>query len=246
MADASKIKTSRLKAETAIYELLDSLENKKNGFNSTQMRAYFSTLNDQQFVKFMQRLDSEEWFNLSFEINMGDKKTTPDMHRIDKIAKKYGIELNEYVAFPFKNPNDLSNPIITKNKVPVLYCMVRPLAQLLDKKEAYASGRRHVNSLTGQVTSTDKASTFSNMQSIALTTSNQLDTLKELLGPRADDEESKSKMLRQIEETGKFDINSITTRTKDKQSIETIRVMLTGAGLRVAFNNEKLSYVLPK
>ena len=57
---------------------------------------------------------------------------------------------------------------------------------------------------------------------------------------------SKSKMIEQIENTGDFDINSIPVRTKDKQALETIRVMLIGAGLRVSYGNDKLSYVLPK
>ena len=84
------------------------------------------------------------------------------------------------------------------------------------------------------------------MQTIALTTSGQADVTKELLGPRSDDEISKSKMIEQIENTGDFDINSIPIRTKDKQALETIRVMLIGAGLRVSYGNDKLSYVLPK
>ena len=120
------------------------------------------------------------------------------------------------------------------------------MQQLLSKKEAYSSDRDHVNLLTNQVTGSSKGSTLSNMQSIALTTSNQLDVVKELLGPRADDEISKKRMLDQIAETGEFDINSIPVRTKDKQSIETVRCMLVAAGLRVSFGDDKLSYMLPK
>jgi len=244
MAD-QKLKAARLAATGAICQLMDELESRKDGYNSSNIKAYLNSLSDTQFVAFMKRIRDEEWFNFPFDVNNADKQHSPNLNKLKTVGKKYGIPLNEYVAYPFKNPKDPANPSISKNKVPVLYCIVRPLAQLLDKKAAYASGRDHVNLLQGTVTGKSKASTFTNVQSIALTTSNQLDTLKELLGPRADDPESKAKMLKQIADTGKFDINSINVRTQDKQSLETIRVFLISAGLRVSFGNKKLSYILP-
>lgn len=244
---AENIKTARLKAEEKIYELMDKLEGKKNGFNSESYKLYFQSMDDKTFIKFMKRLANEEWFNLFFEIDLADfNKDTPTLDRITKVANNYKVPLEEYVAYPFKNKFDLSNPPISQSPVPVIYSTIRPLQQMLDKKQAYASDRDHVNILTGGVTGSSKASSFSNMQTIALTTSNQNDVTKELLGPRSDDEISKSKMIEQIENTGDFDVNSIPIRTKDKQALETIRVMLIGAGLRVSYGNDKLSYVLPK
>jgi hypothetical protein len=244
MADNPKLKAARIRAENKIYELLDDLEGCKDGYNSNVYKNYFASLSDAEFKKFMDRLANEEWFNLYFEIKMTDKKKAPNMNRIKKVLDKYKIPMCEYVVQPYKNL-DVENPPISTNPVPVFYGLVRPLQQLLSKKEAYSSDRDHVNLLTNQVTGSSKSSTFSNMQSIALTTSNQFDTLKELLGPRSDDEVSKKKMLDQIADTGDFDINSIPVRTKDKQSIETVRVMLVGAGLRVSFGKDKLSYLLP-
>ena len=244
---AENIKAARLKAEEKIYELMDKLEGKKNGFNSESYKLYFQSMDDKTFIKFMKRLANEEWFNLFFEIDLADfNKDTPTLDRITKVANTYKVPLEEYVAYPFKNKFDLSNPPISQSTVPVIYSKIRPLQQILDKKQAYASDRDHVNILTGGVTGSSKASSFSNMQTIALTTSNQVDVTKELLGPRSDDEISKSKMIEQIENTGDFDVNSIPIRTKDKQALETIRVMLIGAGLRVSYGNDKLSYVLPK
>ena len=241
------IKAARLKAEEKIYELMDKLEGKKNGFNSESYKLYFQSMDDKSFINFMKRLANEEWFNLFFELDLSDlNKDTPNLDRITKVANHYKIPLEEYVAYPFKNKYDLSNPSISQSPVPVIYTIIRPLQQMLDKKQAYASDRDHVNILTGGVTGGSKASSFSNMQTIALTTSGQADVTKELLGPRSDDEISKSKMIEQIENTGDFDINSIPIRTKDKQALETIRVMLIGAGLRVSYGNDKLSYVLPK
>lgn len=248
-ADNPKLHTARLNAERKVYELLDKLEGKSGkgieGFNAKEYKLYFDSLSDKEFLTFMKRLANEEWFNLRFQIDMMDKKDTPDMKRIKKVANEYDISFDEYVAYPFKNKNDLENPPISATPIPVLYTIVRPLQQMLSKKQAYASDNDSTNLLTGQVTGDSKASTFSNMQSLACVTSNQTDVVKEMLGPRSDDEESKAKMIAQIEETGDFDINSIPIRTKDKQSLETIRVMLIGAGFRVAFGKDKLSYMLP-
>ena len=244
MADNPKLKTARMKAEQKIYELLDDLEGCKDGYNSGVYKTYFASLSDNEFAKFMDRLANEEWFNLFFEVKMNDTKKTPNMNRIKKVLDKYKIPMCEYVVSPYKNM-DNENPPISATPVPVFYGVVRPMQQLLSKKEAYSSDRDHVNLLTGQVTSSSKGSQFSNMQSIALTTSNQTDIVKELLGPRADDDVSKKRMLDQIADTGEFDINSIPIRTKDKQSFETVRCMLIGAGLRVAFGKDKISYLLP-
>ncbi len=247
--DNTKLHAARLTAERAIYEIMDKLEGKSGkgieGFNAKEYKLYFDSLSDKEFFTFMSRLANEEWFNLRFQVDLMDKKDTPSIERMKKVADQYDIHLGEYVAYPFKNQNDLENPPISATPVPVIYTHVRPLQQMLSKKQAYASDTDSTNLLTGQVTGDSKASTFSNMQSLACVTSNQTDVVKEMLGPRSDDEESKSKMISQIEETGDFDINSISIRTKDKQSLETMRVMLIGAGFRVAFGKDKLSYMLP-
>lgn len=245
MSDNPKNKVNRMKAEQTIYELMDDLEGTKDGFNANQYKKYFATLSDKEFDKFMDRLRNEEWFNLFYEMNMSDKKKCPSMNKLKKIMDKYKIPMTEYVAYPYKSV-DKENPPISNSPVPVLYETVRPLQQLLSKKADYSSDRDHVNLLTGQVTGSSKSSTFSNMQTAALCTSNQQDKIKELLGPRADDPISKKKMLDQIAETGDFDINSIPIRTKDKQSLETLRVFCIGAGLRVSFGKDKLSYLLPE
>ena len=237
-------KAARQNAEEKIYKLMDELEGSKNGFNSSTYKAYFSGLSDKEFSVFMNRLANEEWFNLFFEIKMNDKSKTPNMKRIKQVLDKYHIPMTEYCVYPYKSVDKENSPI-SDTPVPVFYETVRPLQQLLDKKQAYSSDRDHVNILTNQVTGSSKSSTLSNMQSIALTTSNQTDVVKELLGPRADDNVSKEKMLQQIMNEGKFDINSIAVRTKDKQSIETVRCMLIAAGYQVAFGNDKLSYTLP-
>lgn len=247
MADNKGFKSARINATTQILEfmnMMDGIDNlDKLGYNATFYKNYLDSLSDAQFKTFMKRLRDEEWFNLNCEINSFEDKA-PDLDRIKKIALKYNIPLEEYIAFPHKTHNS-DEPAISRTPVPVIVSSIRVLQQCLDHKQSYSSDSDHQNILTGQVTGNSKSSTFSNMQSIAFTTSNQTDIVKELLGPRSDDEVSKAKMHAQIEETGEFDINAIPVRTKDKQALETTRVMLISAGLRVAFGSDKLTYILP-
>lgn len=240
----SKIKAARERAEIKIKRLMMDLD--PSGYNAASYDKYFATMNDNQFVDFMKKMRDDEHFNLFFEMGLLDKKNSPSLAKIKKVAEKYNIPLREYVAFPYKNPEDPENTPISATPIPVIMVLVRPLQQMLDKKNSMVSNTDSVNILTGQVTGKSKAASLSNMQTISLTTSGQLKAVKELLGPRSDDQVSKMKMLETIEAQGDYDIDDIQLRSKDKQSLETMRVMLIGAGLRVSYGkNEKLSYVLP-
>jgi hypothetical protein len=153
----------------------------------------------------------------------------------------------EYVQLRYKTPDDPENAPISSTKVPVIYCQIRSLQQLLDKKNSLSSDTSHVNILTGQVTGDSKATTISNMETMSLVATNQLTTLKEFLGPRSDDNESKQKMLEMIYNDGDYDIADLNIKSHNKRSFETSRIMLTGAGYLVNYGkNAKSSYILPK
>lgn len=237
-------KVARHEFEDKICKFMDDIEGTKNGFNSTYYREYFATLSDNTFKKFVTDLANNEDFNLYYQVSQTDPKKAPTLEKIKKVGDKYNVPLEEYVVLPYKNPNDPEHPIITKTKVPVLYTLVRPLQQMIDKKNATSSDTSQVNVLTGSVTGKSKASTMSNMQVMSLTTSNQIKIIKEMLGPRSDDSNSKEKMLEQIENTGEYDLDNIRLNTNDKRSIQTTKAMLIAAGLRVGFNNEKATYLL--
>lgn len=251
--DKSKIKLARARAEQKIYKLMDDLERKANGYNSGVYKKYFASLTDDEFVDFMKAMNntnnpdpSVNKIRLFFEMGLLDNKGSPSLKHIKNIAKKYNVPLNEYVVMPYKNPEDKDNPPISTTKLPVIYCTIRPLQQMVDKKNMMSSDSDSTNVLTGQVTGSSKAATFSNMQTISLTTSNQTVAVKEMLGPRSDDQVAKEKMLEQIENTGDFDIDKINLRTQDKRSLETVRVMLVSAGLRASFGDRANdSYILP-
>lgn len=226
--------TARINAENKIYNLMDALDSSK--YNSEYYKEYFKTLNDTAFTEYMRRLRDDDTFYLFFEINSLDFKGTPDISRIKDIAEEFGVQLTEYVMFPNKS-KDLDNPAVTATPIPVLIVQVRRLQQLLEKKNAASSNIDKVNPITGQVTGESKAASLSDMQTMSLVTSGQIKTIKEFLGPRADDNDAKMKMLDMIERTGEFNIDDININTENKQSVNTMKVFLQGAGFKVKFGN---------
>jgi hypothetical protein len=240
MAD---FKLARLNFEKKVIDLMNELD--PSHYNENMYKEYFASLTDEQFKTFVYNLYSKEDFNLFIEIGLLDKNA-PSLKKIKNIAEKRKVSLVEYVEFPYKRPDKPDDPPISSTKVPVVYVVVRPLQQLLDKKNNMSSNIDTTNSLTGQVTGSSKASTISNMQTISLLTGNQNKILKEMHGPRSDDFNSKLRMIEKIENDGDYDIDDITIHPRDKQALETMRVMLVGAGFRVSYGkNEKLTYILP-
>jgi hypothetical protein len=240
----ANFKTARLNFERKVMDLMNELD--PSHYNEGVYRKYFDSLTDEQFKTLAYNLYMKEDFNLFIEIGLLDKKNTPSLKKIKLIAEKRKVPLMEYVEFPFKRPDNPDDPPVSATKIPVIYSVVRPLQQMLDKKNNMSSSTDVINVLTGQVTGQSKASTISNMQTISLLTSNQMKPIKEMHGPRSDDLAAKLKMIEKIENEGDYDIDDITIHPEDKQALETMRVMLIGAGFRVSYGkHEKLSYILP-
>jgi hypothetical protein len=235
---------ARAQFEKNIFDLFNELD--PGGYNSQSYKDYFSSLTDEQIRTFAYLLYKKEDFNLFFEVGLLDKKNAPTLKKIKQIAEKRKIDLVEYVVFPYKRPDNPREAPVSTTKVPVIHAVIRPLQQLLDKKNNIVSNTDSINTLTGQVTGDSKASSLSNMQTISLITSNQLKPIKEMLGPRSDELPAKLKMIDAIENTGDYDIDDIPLHSQDKQSLETMRVMLIAAGMRIGYGKqEKLSYILP-
>lgn len=225
-------------AEEKICALMDDFEGIKNGYNSTQYRQRFAKMSDAQFTSFMKSIvapddgsvDNPE--RLTFELNQSTKTGMPTMEKIVATAKRWGILLNEYVFFPHKNPQNPDKPMVTRSRVPILLLQVRRLQQTLDKKNFASANIDTVNQYTGQVTGESKAASLNDTQTASLATTGEFGVIKEFLGPRADDAVSKKQMLRAIEKTGEVNIADLNIETKNKRSINTLEVMMRGAGFR--------------
>jgi hypothetical protein len=226
---------ARKEAEEAIYEFVQDID--PSGFNAASYKALFAKMSDTEFGKLMKAIAEEPDYNLFVELSMADGKTLPDMDKIEALSKKYKIPLAEYVAFPHKADEEGGRVPVTATPAAILYIQVMRLQQLLDKKSAASARIDKVNAITGQVVGADKSASISDTQTMSLATTGQYDSLRELLGPRADDKVAKAKMLDMIEKTGDFDINDLETNTAGKQSVQTTKMYLMAAGLDVQVGN---------
>lgn len=219
-------------AEQKIYDFLNTLD--PTGYNATKYKDFFKGMSDKAFHEYMKKMADDETENLFYEIDSFGKNGYPNMEQIVGIAKKYKVKLTERVFFPHKNPGDPELPGSTATEVPIIMVPIRRLQQMADKKNSAAGDNNVVNPIIGQVTGDSKSASLSDMQTCALASTNQTATIKEFLGPRADDQETKITMLEQIEKYGATKLADLTMETKNKQSIETMRVFLMGAGIEAS------------
>lgn len=228
----------RKKAEAAILELMTTLDG--SGYNTKRYKAFFNTLNTKDFEKWLKSIaDNDTPEKLYFEMNCNDKTRKngfPNMDHIVNTAKKFNVDLTEYVSFPHRSDE---NDFLSSTEVPILRIPLRKLVQMGEKKNMSVSNIDVVNSMTGQVTGDSKASMLNDTQVFSLTTTNQTNSIKELLGPRADDSVAKNKMLSTIEQGGKCSLKELNLNIRNKQAINTMHVFWRGAGFDTTWKQNK-------
>lgn len=220
----------RRKAENSIYALLKDLD--ESGENEKLYFEIFSHMSDVEFHKMMKNWQSDpRKYHLTLQVNQSKKTDLLDIGHAEKIAKKYGIKLKEHVIFPHRNPDDPDHPYVSAGEVPILVVYVRKLQQMLDKKNQAVGNIERVDPVLGQVTGDSKAASINDTQTTALVTTNQVNAVREFLGPRADNLPAKLKMLTQIENFGTVKYSDLQLQLRNSQSLQTMKAYLHGAFL---------------
>ncbi len=235
MKQGEAFKKVRAKYEKLVYNLYDRLD--PVGFNAERYKKFFNNLSDKQFVEFAKKMLTQDYFIFSFDIDeMNDKLTLAELK---DIADENDIKLEEYIILPYRNNN--KQPMVSLTRVPVIYCQIkRFFHQILQEKNSIASKNDKINPLTGQVINEDKTASTTNIQTYGLTVLNQKNTLKELLGPRADDPVSKADMMSQIENSGVYRMDNSIILTENKQAVNTAETFAKAAGIDIKFKRNNL------
>lgn len=223
----------RKKAQERILQLIKDID--PSGLNIEPWEYRFNSMSDKEFDEYMKDMHEDPMkTHIYVDLDQTSGKTDKmiDLDHIEKVAKKYNIKLREFVAFPHLNPNDPDNPVVTSTEVPILVIYIRKMQQFLQHKNFSAGTTEHSNPLTGQVTGDSKAASIGDMQTSALVTTNQKDTLREMLTIRADNDRAKHHMLTEISKYGKVSYKDCYVNLNDSQSLETTRVFLQAAGLK--------------
>ncbi len=223
----------REKAEKAFLQLINDID--ETGENAKVWIDRFSTMTDKEFDNWMKEMKKDILHtHIDIQYNQSDKRfdKMTDINHIEKVAKKYNVALREHIAFPHLNKDDPDHPYVTATPVPIIYIPIRKMQQMLQKKNFSAGTVDQANPITGQVTGDSKAAALGDSQTFSLATTNQKDAIRELLTIRADNEEGKMRMLSEIDKNGKVYYSECKVSLDQCQSIQAMKVFITGACLR--------------
>lgn len=223
--------TKRVAFEKKVYDLMDKFD--KSGYNSARYKDYFNSLSNKEFDDFVNKLLLPQ-YNLHVELSMygkDSKDKPPTFEQIEKIGKSVGIDLMEYIYMPFANPSNPDEPVVSVTKVLILVLLVRRMQQMLSKKNSLAGDTSKFNPLTNLVNADSKAASLSDTQTNALLTTNQTESVAELLTMRADDEKAEERMMNEIANNGECHLHQETLRASNKQTLRFTHTYLMAAGL---------------
>jgi NADH dehydrogenase/NADH:ubiquinone oxidoreductase subunit G len=220
-------KAKRKKMEDLIYQVFDALDPTKS--NSAKYRQMFSKMSDAQFDSFFKQFFANPDEYLVLDVT--DYERDLRIENVEKAAKILDVPLFEKVAMPFvnKNPNQ---PILTKYEVPVGYVHIKRVQQILSKKNTTSTETGSRSALTGQVVGRDKNARDSDTENFALVTIDATDTLRELMGPRADDMVMKNEMYAQIAQKGFVSLQGLPNDVDNKVTLNAVDVHLIGMGIK--------------
>ena len=196
---------------------LDHIDPSKR--NSTWYKQYLSKMSDKEFDAFLRNFFSNENNILYLEIE--EFENDLQMDNIEVCAKGLNLPLYETVADPHINM-DLEDAIVTPHPVPVGPIHMKQLVQMLLEKNNVAMKIDKRSAKAGTVTGEDKGSRISDVESYSLIAWGADATMKELLGPRADNKESKDQMYADITDKGYTRLEDLVSSQSDKVALNTL------------------------
>ena len=215
----------RKEIETLIYNFFNIID--ITGKNTDKYKKMFSKMTDEQFNKYMKKFLYDD--NLNFYLEVLPNKNEPNLKLIKQCADMLKVPLDEYVYY--RHDGDKDNPLRTAYRVPTGYLILKRMQQTLSKKNTYSLSISSRNMKTGTVTGHDKIARLSDIESYSLAAIGADNALKEFLGSRADNMESKTELYKQIGMYGYAYLKDLPENIEKSQAINTVAVYLMGAGL---------------
>lgn len=211
------LKDKRQKFMDMFCKHLDNIDPSKR--NSKAYTEFFSKMSDKEFDAYLKGFFSSE--DNIFYLEIEEFETDLKMDNIEKCAKGLKLPLYETVAMPHVSM-DKENAILTPHPVPVGPVHMKQLVQMLLEKNNVSMKIDKRSAKTGTVTGEDKASRISDVESYSLIAWGATDSLKELLGPRADNKETKNQLYADITENGYAKLDDMASTQSDKVALNTL------------------------
>jgi hypothetical protein len=210
---------ARKKAESLLYRVMDKLD--PTGQNSAFYKKKFAAMSDGEFKRFMSRP-----FPIVFQYKLFEVEPFPT--DIVKALKELKVPLIEKVNLPYLYKNSKGEPVES------MQCIVGPLPikkmkQFQSKKTGWSTNINSRDMRTGLLINHDKNGNTSDREFEALAVSSLDQTAMELLGPRADEMNSKNIMYSTITTLGKVSLKDLPKDPADSLSRNMLDAYLIGS-----------------
>lgn len=218
------LKEKRQKIENLVLGVVKRIDNDKME-NYKRYEGMFKTMTDNEFFNWAKQMgheldDTIQIFQLPFE--------EMKMSQIKSAADFLKVPLEEYIWYRHNDPEGIR----TKMKVPVGYLHIKRVQQLLSKKNRYAFDIDDTNLKTGTVRGDSKVASLSDPETFMLSAINADASLKELLGPRGDNQAQKMEMYRRIMKDGFVTMDDMPDDPLQSTTLNTINSYLLGSGIK--------------
>lgn len=226
-------KQKRKDMEDLIFSFFTKLD--PSGSNTRRYQKLFTSMSDTQFDNFFKKFFSDHSQYLT--LDLVEYEHTLTMDDINKTADFLGVPLYEYIVQPDKYDKN-GEAVTSKEKVPVGYIHMKPVQQMVHKKNATSINIDMRDSRTGQVVGDSRVVQFSAPENYGLMALDAKKILKEFLSFRADDMVMKQEAYSNIRRDGYVSMDDLDDNVENKTALNTFDVYLIGMGIKSDLVNE--------
>ena len=221
------IATKRKQIENLIFGVFDRLD--KTGENSKVYREALRGMNDEAFFKWAKNFTKDT--DSVFTLEVLPFKNEPKFEDIEEAGKFLDMPFEEYIYF--RDELD-GKKVRSAHKVPVFYVYTKRLQQMVSKKTAVSTSIKTRSAITNQVTNDSKVARNSMAESFGLITAGNINTLKEMLGPRAGNAGQKRRMYANIARDSFVKMSDLKQSDSvfEKPELNALDAYLLGMGLK--------------
>lgn len=228
--------------EDKVLNVIKILDNKKME-NYANYKIMFANMSDDKFKEWVEPMGKE--LDATIQLTMLPFEEMK-MTQIKKACDYLKIPMEEYIYYRQDDPQGVRS----KMKVPVGYVSIKRMQQMIAKKNRYATDNEDTDLKSGQVTGLSKVASMSSPETYALTAIGADNALKELLGPRADNQKEKAEMYSQINRDGYCTLEDVELADDSSQSttLNTINTYFLASGIRsnLITDSLKTKYTIKK
>lgn len=225
----------RQKIQELVYKTLSAMD--PTGINANKYKAFFESMSDQQFSKWMNDFLKDEKSFIRLDIEEFDPKRVLRFENIEKAAKVLNIKLFEYVYMPHLS-SDPNRPVRTRQPVLVGYINVKRPQQLVTKKTGLTLSDTNRDETSGIAKGDSKGGTTTGIENEMLVGVDADEILSEFCGVRGDNAAEYDNMISAISETGSVKLSDIKTSVYDKPTLLKTDLYLKAMGIKTDIISE--------